>query len=122
MLNCKDSIHVQNLNNSQKDINFSNFNTNKVTNMSVMFSKCTLLKKLELDNFNTKNVKDMSYIFSGCLSLKKLNLSNFNTKNVTDMSYMFSGCSKELQDEIKSKYDDKFIKNAFIMVPVAINH
>ena len=100
-------------------IKFSNFNTtNKVTNMSVMFSKSTSLKKLDISNFNTNKVTDMSYMFSGCLSLKKLNLSNFNTKNITDMNYMLSGCSKELRDEIKSKYEDKFIKNAFILAPV----
>ena len=61
-------------------------------------------------------------MFSGCLSLKELNISKFNTKNVTDMNYMFSGCSKELQDEIKSKYDDKFKKTAFIKLPVAVNY
>ena len=47
----------------------------------------------EFSNFNTDNVTDMSYIFDECSSLKELNLSNFdNNNNVIEMSYMFFGC------------------------------
>ena len=54
---------------------------------------CSKLKELNLSNFNTDKVTNMSYIFSGCSSLKELNLNNFNTNNVIDMSNMFSECS-----------------------------
>ena len=58
--------------------------------MSRMFSKCSLLKELNINNFNTNNVTNMCSMFSGCSSLKKLNLYNFNTDNVSDMIWMFS--------------------------------
>ena len=46
----------------------------------------------EFSNFNTDNVTDMSYIFDECSSLKELNLSNFDNNNVIEISYMFFGC------------------------------
>ena len=51
-----------------------------------MFHGCSSLKELNFSNFNTNNVTNMRYMFNGCSSLKKLDLSNFNTNNVTDMS------------------------------------
>jgi len=41
----------------------------------------------------TKNVTNMYGMFSKCSLLKELNISNFNTNNVTNMSDMFKGCS-----------------------------
>ena len=46
-----------------------------------MFSGC-LLEELNLSNFDTNNVTDMSGMFSKCLALKKIYLSNFNTDYV----------------------------------------
>ena len=48
-------------------------------------------------------------MFSKCSLLKELNLINFNTNNVTDMSCMFSGCSEELIKKIRNQYNN--IKN-----------
>ena len=70
------------------------------------------LKELNLNNFNTNNVTDMSVMFSGCSSLKELNLNNFNTNNVTNMSYMFGGCLDELKLKIKSQFKN-FKEEAF---------
>ena len=69
----------------------SNFNINKVIDMSYMFSSCSLTS-LYLSNFNSINVKNMSYMFYECSSLTSLNLSNFKTDNVINMSYMFFNC------------------------------
>ena len=69
-----------------------NLNTEKVTDMSSMFSGCICLKSLDVTNFNTANVKDMRYMFSDCRNLAELDLSNFNTANVEDMRSMFSEC------------------------------
>ena len=77
---------------SLKELNLSSFNTSNVTYMQGMFYSCSSLKELNLNNFNTNNVTDMSFMFYDCSSLKELNLNNFNTNNVTNMSYMFSGC------------------------------
>ena len=75
------------------NINLSNFNTQKVTNMSGMFRDCSSLIDINLSNFNTQKVTNMSGMFRNCLSLTNLNLSNFNTQNVTNMWGMFRNCS-----------------------------
>ena len=73
-------------------LNLSNFNTEKVTDMQGMFKECSNLTSLDLSNFNTENVTDMNGMFYGCTKLESLDLSNFNTAKVTDMTYMFYGC------------------------------
>ena len=46
--------------------------------MSYMFSRCSSLKELNLDNFNTNNVTNMRSMFSRCLKLKiKSQFKNF---------------------------------------------
>ena len=65
----------------------------KYNNIKNMFYKCSLLTSINLSNFNTNRITDMSYAFSGCSSLMSINLSKFNTNNVTNMSYTFSDCS-----------------------------
>ncbi len=75
-------------------INFGNFNTSNVTDMSYMFRDCSSLTSLNLSSFDTSNVTNMDDMFWGCSSLTSLNLSSFDTSNVTDMSYMFYNCSK----------------------------
>ena len=72
-------------------LDVSKFDTQNVTNMRRMFYACSLTT-LDVSNFDTKNVTDMSDMFGGCDALTTLDLSNFNTKNVTDMSDMFGGC------------------------------
>ena len=74
------------------EINFIQFDTSKVNNMSSMFSDCDSLIKINVDIFDTSKVNNMSCMFYKCSSLKKLNLSNFKTDNVTDMSAMFLLC------------------------------
>ena len=74
-----------------KDLKY--LNTEQVTNMSYMFSDCSVLTSLDLSNFNTAIVSDMSLMFGSCSTLSSLDLSNFYTKEVRDMSYMFSRCS-----------------------------
>ena len=53
---------------------------NDLTNSSCMFRNCSLLKKVNFSSFNTSKVTDMSYIFRDCSSLKELNLSSFDTR------------------------------------------
>jgi len=74
-------------------INLSNFNTQNVMCMKMLFCDCNSLKEINLSNFNTQNVTDMSDMFLGCNSLTNINLSNFNAQNVTTMSRMFYGCN-----------------------------
>ena len=69
-----------------------------------MFFGCSSLKELNFSNFITNNVTNIGGMFFECSSLEKLNLSNFNTNNVTDMDHMFSKCSDELKMKIKTQY------------------
>ena len=73
-------------------IDFSNFNTSRVTSMNSMFYGGHSLTTLDLSNFDTSNVTDMTSMFHACTSLITLDLSNFDTSNVTKMQSMFHGC------------------------------
>ena len=75
------------------EIDLSNFDTSKVTNMQYMFSGMDKLTSLNLSSFDTSQVTDMSIMFSRMSSLTSLDLSNFNTSQVTNMTNMFSDVS-----------------------------
>ena len=75
-------------------IDFTNFDTSNVTDMSRMFYGCSKLTSLDLSNFDTSNVTNMNTMFSSCSSLTSLDLSSFDTSKVTDMHDMFYRCSK----------------------------
>ena len=74
-------------------LNLSNFDTSQVTNMSNMFAVTPKLTTLDLSSFNTSKVTNMERMFYGMRNLTILNLSNFNTSNVMSMSNMFSNMS-----------------------------
>ena len=93
-----------------KSLNVSNFNNQKVTNMYRMFCECESLINLNLSNFNTQNVSNMGLMFCDCNSLKNLNLSNFNTQNVTNMGCMFGEC-KELKNLNLSNFKTQNVIN-----------
>ena len=71
-------------------LNLSNFDTSQVTNMAGMFFNILLLTTLDFSSFNTSKVTSMSNMFNNMPSLTTLDLSSFDTSNVTDMRYMFS--------------------------------
>ena len=50
-----------------------------------MFYECNSLINLNFSNFNTQKVTNMEWMFYRCNSLTNLNFSNFNTQNVTNM-------------------------------------
>ena len=91
-------------------LDFSNFNTSNVTDMSGMFNECHKLKEIKgINKFNTNKVETFSGMFQNCYQLINLDL-NFDTSNVTDMGFMFNKCN-ELK-EIKGI--DKFNTNKVI--------
>ena len=76
-------------------ITFNNFNTSKVTDISVMFNGCHSLTNLDVSKWDTSQVTDMSTMFNACEKLTEIRgLENFDTSQVTDMSYMFTNCAK----------------------------
>lgn len=76
------------------EINFVQFETQKVTNMSYLFYNCFSLENLDLSKFKLDNVIDMSVMFYMCKNLKDLNfnLAEKNTNKLEDISYLFRGC------------------------------
>ena len=77
---------------SLTSLDFSNFDTSIVTNMSEMFESCTNIRTINLSNFDTSNVTDMNFMFGRCFSLTSLDLSNFDTSKVARMDWMFYDC------------------------------
>lgn len=72
-------------------IDFTNFDTSNVLNMSRMFSFCTALTSITgLNGFNTSKVTTMERMFDNCSALTSIDVSSFNTANVTDMTHMFA--------------------------------
>ena len=76
-----------------QEIDLSSFNTSNVTNMSYMFGECGFLTNINLSGFNTSKVTNMSAMFKGCDVLTKLDLSKFKTSKVAYMNEMFSNCT-----------------------------
>ena len=69
--------------------------TNKITDMSFMLEDCSKLLSLpDISKWNTNNVTNMRAIFAGCSKLSSLpDISKWNTNNVTTITGMFQGCS-----------------------------
>ena len=59
--------------------------------MSYMFFCCKLLSSLpEISNWNTNNVTTMRLIFSGCQSLSSLpDIDKWDTKNVNNICLIY---------------------------------
>ena len=91
-----------------------NLNTEKVTDMSWMFSKCEKLSSLDLSNFNTAKVMNMYGMFFKCEKLTSLDLSNFNTEKVTNMGSMFCNCSSLTSLDL-SNFNTAKVKNMYSM-------
>ena len=76
-----------------KKINFSNFDTESVTNMKSMFEDCTDLEKIDLSSFNTINVNIMEKMFYNCKNLKEI-YGNFDCEQLQNSSHMLYNCIK----------------------------
>lgn len=86
-------------------------NTEEMSNMSMMFNECRVLKSIDLSRFNTEKVTDMSAMFKDCNDLTVLDLSTFCTDKVVDMNNMFCHCSALTNIYVS----DKFVVTALTM-------
>lgn len=93
-------------------LDFTNFDTSKVTDMSMMFNGCTSLTTLNISNMNTTRVTSMSNMFENCKSLTELDVSNFVTTSVTNMSGMFSGVSNVKTLDVSGFYTPRLTNMA----------
>ena len=75
------------------EIDLSNFDASKVTDMSGMFCRCSNLEKVEFGNIITSSLENMFALFELCPKITSVDLSHFDTSKVTDMSSMFNQCS-----------------------------
>ena len=88
-----------------------NLNTSEVTNMSGMFGLCESLTSLELAHFDTQKVADMSYMFSGDEKLQTIYVSDqFVLQNGIKSLQMFYGC-KSLKGDIA--YDANYVDKTY---------
>lgn len=98
----KNASYLFNYLSNLKSIDFDNFKTDDVTNMSGMFSDCKGLTSLDVSNFDTSNVTNMDEMFYNCNKLVTIYVTEYDsttgkgwtTVNVTDSSNMFNACSK----------------------------
>jgi surface protein len=75
---------------SLTELNLSNWDTSKVTNMESMFENCKELITIKgIGNWDVSNVERMSNLFNYCFNLKNLNLSKWNAKKIKDTGCMF---------------------------------
>lgn len=79
------------------DLDLSNLDTSKVSDMSYMFSSCSS-NYLDLSKFDTSKVTNMSNMFTSCSS--EINIDGWDTSKVTNTNYMFQNFSN------KNKYLD----------------
>lgn len=75
-----------------KSVDFSNFDTSDVTDMSGMFNQCYTLCSVNLSNIDTNKVTDMNNMFAECFGLTALDISNLDIRQVSDMGSMFLYC------------------------------
>ena len=52
-----------------------------------MFYLCSNLLSIDLSNFNTQNVETLRLLFNNCSNVKSLDISNFNLSKVKNMAY-----------------------------------
>ena len=90
-------------------LDLTSFDTSKVTNMFAMFAFCSGVTSLDLSLFDTSKVTNMGTMFCNCSSLTSLDVSSFDTGNVTDMSIMFTGLKLTSLD--LSTFDTKNVTN-----------
>ena len=87
---------------SLTSINFSNIKTSQVTSMGCLFWNCSSMTSFNLSDFDTSKVTSMASMFSGCSSLTYLNLSNFDTTKLSYMPSMFRNCSSLTSVDLSS--------------------
>ena len=75
------------------EIDLSNFDTSKVTNMFQMFSNCLKLISVDLSDLNTQNLCNISYMFINCTNLETVNYGNINISSLLYMNHLFYNCS-----------------------------
>ena len=92
-------------------VDFSEFDSSGITDMSKMFYQCTNLEKVNFGNyFKTESVETMQEMFSYCEKLKTLDLSMFKTTSLKNIGDMFLSM-KSLVSLDLSNFDISLVTN-----------
>lgn len=94
------------------NIDFSNFYTNNVVDMSYMFCNACNTVKLDLSGFDTSKVETMEAMFSNMYALKYLDVSSFSTERLTNMDGMFNCCVSLVKLDLTSFDTSNILKMA----------
>ena len=93
-----------------KEIDFSDFNLDYLTNTEQMFYNMTNLEKITgLDKINTLNIRSMEQMFYNCKKLDFSNLFKMDIKNVTSTKKMFYNCAKLTSIDLSNQNASKLI-------------
>eukprot|EP00941_MAST-03F_sp_MAST-3F-sp1_P002874 g2874.t1 len=92
------------------------WNTSKVTDMSRLFSGCTIFNQ-NLSKWDTGSVTNMHGMFYKAAHFNK-DIYKWNTANVTDMSFMFAGATKFNQNI--SAWDTREVTSVYAMFNGAV--
>lgn len=90
---------------------FTQFNTEKITDMTNMFAGSTNLSEVNFggsfDADSTNNVTSMKGMFSGCEKLSDVDMDSFVTAegNLTEVEGMFSGCKLLTEISFSESFD-----------------
>ena len=76
-----------------ESVDFANFDTSQVTDMSSMFKSCNSTSNIRLKGLDTTSVENMSEMFAYCYNIRYLDLSDFTVAKDCNMNNMFSGCN-----------------------------
>ncbi len=73
-------------------INFENFDTSDVTDLSRMFYNCKLLKAADLTSFDVRKVTTIYDLFSYCEKISSIDVSNWQTDSLVTANGVFYRC------------------------------
>ena len=102
-------------------VDFYDFDTAMIYNMSRMFAHCASLT--EVKNLSPVNSKDMSYLFYNCALLAKANFifpESKKSSQVTSMRYMFFSCKSLKTIDLTNIYTNN-VKDMFGMFYNCLN-
>ena len=77
---------------SLKYIDLSNFGES-LTSMKGLFKDLNLLESITLRNIKSSKVTSIESMFENCVALESIDLSEIDTTSLTNMNNLFSGCS-----------------------------
>ena len=109
------------LSNLTEIIGMEYLNTEKVTDMSSMFSGCKKLTSLDISNFSMTKVTNTNSMFAQCTNLQTIYVGDvWTTNNVTKSESMFYDCTSLIGGE-GTTYDANYTDATYARIDVPAN-